>query len=234
MLNKRLNDKEIRQVMEKIRRKFEEYAGIYGEKIFSYDQFRNRYRNYLQTGGDLEIFLFAEIQALEDRKKEIEEQKEKRRRVQEAQEFLEQKGEELLQRIEKYPEVDLHSRARIEIRKLAGVFRVLYETLEHHLYDVSPDLKSPYRECLNRLKDVVLKPYTGEIARYIRELDNPFNSPSRIEILEQGIIKDWGIVFNTFISILQRVKGNAEVEELLEILRQISSDFRINIFKPLV
>jgi hypothetical protein len=231
---KRLSEAEINKVLEKIKNKYEEYAGQYGKEVFPYEQFRRRYLDYLRSGSSLDVFLFAEIQALEDKKKDIEERRAKRKRVAAAKEYLDQKEEELYLKIASYPEEDIHSKARLEIRKLVAVLNALYENLTHHHYDIPRDFNRAYRDCLNAIKDVTVKPYSGLIAKYIRELDDPFVSPSRLEITEQALIKEWGIALNTFISIFQRIKGNREIEEFLELLTKISRDFRLQIFRPVV
>ena len=234
MLQKRLSEEEIKNVLSKIKRKFDEYSKEYGEALFNYEAFRKRYLDFLKSRGNIEIFLFAEIGALEDKKNEIEEKREKRKRVKEAQEYLDKKGRDLFKPIEKYPEEEFHPKARFEIKKLVGVFKIIYDQLNHYHYDVAPDFKETYRQCLVDVRDFTLKPYSGNFKRYIEDLSNPMISPVKLEIQEQALLKEWGIILNTFVSILLRIKNNPEIEEFVQILDKISKDFRIKVFKPLV
>lgn len=228
----RLSEKEVSLALEKIRKKYQDYASIYNAEVFSYNQFRERYRNYLYTGGSLDVFLFAEIQALEDRKQELDSRVEKRKRVLEAQDLLEKKGEELLLKIQGYPEKDFHPDARLEIKKLVAVLETLYETLAGAFYDVDLKDRPVYQKALSNLKDFMMQPFSGSFARYWRELCYPMKDMKKREALEQAFLKDQGVALATFIETLKRSPENRHAE-LVEILKRVSEDFRLNIFNAL-
>lgn len=231
MYGKRLTENEINLVLKKIKSKFEKYAKQFGKALFSYEAFRERYLSYLRSRGELEVFLFAEIQALEDKKNEILEKIEKKKRVKEAQNFLAQKEEELLLRIDSYPEEEVHDKARLEIKKLVGIYKVIYEQLNHYSYDIPTNFRSSYQECLSFIKDFVLKPYSGAFARYINDLENPFLNKNTMEKKEQDLIREFGVITNTFIFSLSRAGSTAELKEFINILKKIAFDFRLEIFR---
>ena len=64
----RLTEKEIVLALEKLK-KYQQYAKTYSAEAFNYQRFRERYLNYLYTGKNLDVFLFAEIQAFRRSKK---------------------------------------------------------------------------------------------------------------------------------------------------------------------
>lgn len=236
MLSKRLTEQEIDAVLKKIEKKYHEYAKKYGEEFFSYKGFKKRYFDYLKTRGNIEIFLFAEIQALEDRKKEIEAEKEKQSRIAEAKAVLERKEEEILAKIANYPEENFHPDARLEIRKLFAVFGVISQQLEKYYYDVDKKNQPAYQKALNILKEFKIKPFTGNFGNYYRELFQIPRNPSKIEGLEQNVLKDWGSALATFIFYLEKTnqeKKDPELTEFLSILKKITEDFRLQFFKPL-
>lgn len=228
----RLTEKEIVLALEKIKKKYQQYAKTYSVEAFNYQRFRERYLNYLYTGKNLDVFLFAEIQALEDLKNEIEERIAKRKRVAEAQAVLEKKGEELLLKIDHYPEKDFHTDARLEIKKLVAVLEVLYESLCNAFYDIENLERDLYQKALSMLKDFMIKPYSGSFARYWRELGYPMKDLKKREVLEQDFLKDQGVALATFIKLLKKVPEK-KYDELIEVLKRVAEDFRLNIFKAL-
>lgn len=235
MFRKKLSDKEINQVLEKIKKKYEEYAALHGELIFSYNGFKQRYQNQLYSKGNLDIFLYAEIQALEDRKKEIDEKINKRQRVLEAQEILNKKENELLKKIEKYPVHQFHPEARLEIKKLAAIIKTIFPQIQKHTYDIPSKQKDLFNKAQNSFKDFMIAPYSGTFAQYVRELNQISRNPAILDGLEQSLIREWGVSLNTIYSLLKNLPtDNEEIKDFCSILKQITEDFRLVIFKPLI
>lgn len=229
----RLTDKEIDMILEKIKRKYEEYAKKYGKEFFSYKAFRERYYVFLRSKGDIQVFLYAEIQALEDRVKEIEEKIRKKKVQEEISNYFKSKEEEILSKIANYPELEgITDRARHEIKKLSGTIKVIYHLLEEYFYLVKKEFQDEYRKCLNVFKDFVIKPFSGFFSDYINKISNPFfKEYSVIEKMEQTLIKEWGIALNDIFFFLKNSDiANDEVNEFLDILDRIIKDFRLTIF----
>ncbi|HCL58162.1 MAG TPA: hypothetical protein DHW82_14300 [Spirochaetia bacterium] len=231
---KALTDKEINQAMEKIKKKHEEYALKYSRELFSYESFKKRYLDFLKTKGVIDVFLFAEIQALEDKKNEIEDKIAKRKRVKEAGDVLTKKEEEIFQMIAGYPEDLFHDDARIEIRKLMATLKILSDNLNRFSYDISNENRHAYQHAQTILKDFMIQPFSGLFSKYYRELSSPIKKPSEIEVLEQQVIKEWGTALSTFIFVLSKVKNNEEIKDFIDILKTVQDDFRLTIFNPLI
>lgn len=229
----RLSDTEIKQVLSKIEKTYIKYAALYGEKIFDYKNFKNRYLDFLYTKGMVELFLFAEIQALDDLKNEIEEKKAKRVRVQYWEDQMEAKAEALFQKIAHYPDDNFHPEAREEIRKLIAVMKVVAPQLEKHRYDVPSKYEEHYRKCLTLLKDFTLKPYSGTLGKYVSELCFPMKNFKKREVLEQALLKELAVALSTFHKGLNLAKPTAEIKEFIAIIERIREDFRLDMFKPL-
>ncbi|HOJ50293.1 MAG TPA: hypothetical protein PKW55_05730 [Spirochaetota bacterium] len=229
----RLTQKEIDMILDKIKKKYDEYASKYGKEFFSYKSFKDRYYQYLKSRSDIEIFLYAEIQALEDRVKEIEEKREKRKKQEEIKKYFDNIENKILDKIKNYPELeDVSDRVRYEIRKLAGAIKVIYPILEEYFYFIKREFQDEYRRSINVFKDFVLKPFSGRFSEYLRNVSNPFFQDNKyLEKMEQDIIKDWGIAINNIYSIFKDSKiDNEEVKEFLKILEKIIEDFRLTVF----
>ncbi len=226
----KLTEEEIEKVLKKIKSKYDEYSKLFGKKIFNYDLFKERYLAYLKTRGIMDVFLFAEIEALEERKNEIDEKIAKRKRVREIQEDMKNRGNELLEKIASYPEDNFHCDGRLEIKKLIAVLKVIYEPLQKYYYDIHGEDHGLYQKALGTLKDFMMQPYSGIFAKYYRELMRPIQDPKKLELIEQQLIKEYGIAMNTFISILLKIRNHKELPEFINILKKINEDFRLTIF----
>lgn len=220
--------------MDKIRIKYNEYAHLHGDLIFSYNQFKKRYLDFLHTRQPIEIFLFAEIQALEDRKNEIDEKINKKKRIEEAQDVLAKKEEELLKKISNYPTDSFNEDARLEIRKLVAIIKIIYPQIQKYSYDVPEKFKEIYQQAVSPFKSFTIQPYSGNFSKYDRELKSLSKNLKNIESIEQILIREWGISINTLIHLFLKIQGNTEIHKFVQILNKISEDFRLIIFKPLI
>lgn len=111
-----LRDEEIRLLIEKLRTKYAEYAKKYSPKWFNREAFEERLNFALKKGMNLEGFILAEVTNFE----KIKEKYEKKKAAKTFSEKVDQIIEEHLSRIKKYPKIEFHPRAHIEIMHFYG------------------------------------------------------------------------------------------------------------------
>jgi len=117
--SKKLSEKEIQALLEKIKIKYVEYGFEYGRGYFNLDKFYDRYYQAVNTGIDLETFFHAEVSAIEGIIKRIEDKKLQQISVP-GESVMEKIFDEYAARLKKYRRITLHPRALEEIEKLYG------------------------------------------------------------------------------------------------------------------
>jgi len=127
-MKKKLSEKEITAIIEKLRRQYDEYAERYGKKYFNRDAFEKRYLQALKDKVSLQVFVFAEVMAFEDMKKKFEQEKEEER-IRREKPFT-RKVERLIQEMEnrykKYPRLFEHTDISDEAQYLCGAIEEFY------------------------------------------------------------------------------------------------------------
>ncbi|GEM_PF-2556469 len=127
-MNKRLTNEEITSLVQKIRKKFMEYAELMGEQFFNVEGFNERYTEALKNRIDLQTFFYAEVMALEDRKNQYEE-KEREIRIKTDKTFtkkIEKMLEDMADKIAAYPELYVDEGLPFEARHLCGAVETFY------------------------------------------------------------------------------------------------------------
>lgn len=121
-MSQKLRPEEIDKLLAKIRERFVEYGKQMGEKFFNLEAFNTRYADALRKRTDMQTFLYAEVMALEDRKRQCEE-KEREIRIRTDKTFthkIERMLEGMADRIRSYPELYAKEGLPFEARHLCG------------------------------------------------------------------------------------------------------------------
>ena len=147
-----LSEKEIDQLIEKIRKKFKEYSKKYTSGWFNVEGFNDRLKIALEKRMNLEGFLLAEVANLEELKDKHE--KERRKGKETENPFTEQVNkiiEDNIQRIKKYREIIFHPKAGIEITHFYGAISDFAQNYYIILWTVLREQE--YRSALNKFDD---------------------------------------------------------------------------------
>ncbi len=127
-MTKQLSKDEIDLLLSKIRAKFDAYGTEFGERFFNKEAFNQRLIAALKTKTDLPTFAYAEVMALEDKKKQIEDRNYEIQ-VKTDKTFtkkIEKMFEEMADRIRKYPELYEDKNFPFEARHLCGALLEFY------------------------------------------------------------------------------------------------------------
>lgn len=142
----KLTPHEIEQAKEKIRNRYSKLIRLYSKPRSIKDAFEERYINALKSKMDISIFLFAEIEAVDELLKKEEAKQEQLKLKGEAKEavknqttFADKVHQENKKRLEKYERVHLSEGADEEMEYLIGAMRRL-------LNDYWPAIISVFKE----------------------------------------------------------------------------------------
>jgi hypothetical protein len=247
---KKLTPGEIKNVIEKIRRKYDEYISKFFKPKTLRDAFEDRYIKALRAGLDISSFLLAEISAIEELTAREEERiasgpvEEPAHGPDHADKVL----EENRKRIEKYADAAFHKDADPEIRKLVGALNRLAEEhwreLSFALRDTTYSMNS--LEMLNqdsRLRSLTTTEREGVpsfLVRYIGELKKFPRNYGLMEREAKEFILESAFFLHDLFAILERVKTvytelNAKETEILHkasgYVWEIITDFRLKEFR---
>ena len=116
-----LSDKEIDQLIRKLREKYKDAAKEYKTRLFNSDAFEDRFQTALKKRMNLEGFVLSEIANFEKIKQKIEDELHPKAPVEsEFSKQVNQILEENTARIAKYREIQFHPEAGMEISRLYG------------------------------------------------------------------------------------------------------------------
>jgi hypothetical protein len=125
---KKLSPTEIKQTVEKIRQKYDEYSTKYFKSPHHRKNFEGRYMAALQSGVDISSFLLAEIEAITELVKREEKKvfaKKQPAKGPSPPGFADRILEENRKRIEKYPALEIHMDAPDEMNRMFGALNKL-------------------------------------------------------------------------------------------------------------
>ncbi len=251
----KLTKNEVDSLVTKIRQKFNEYAKKYGANKFQVEKFNSRYIDALKLKVDLEHFLYAEISALEQLAKDIDDTKKNKLEEikirREIKKHLDEIADEHAKKIESYPEYYFHEKAPYDIAKLMGAFFLYYREL-------LPSVK----KCITHYNDIYLnnefkkfeihfnayceerkKGVTARIKDFVLVLDRHGNWGKVYEREEQKFIQDAGVFINNYLDFLKHVKRDfidgSNFEEKyavfftanIDFIKKLIDDFRLTAFK---
>ncbi|HMB00585.1 MAG TPA: hypothetical protein VKS21_06325 [Spirochaetota bacterium] len=193
MFNKQrnqLNEKQRQKILDKIEKEYQNYAQIYGKKVFNIKNFYERYNRTIRLGYNEESFLLAEIQAVltfhQKKQSDIKTRKEKKSVISDL--FTEYQ-----QRMQKYTKKDIHTDAEPEIEYLLGAIIAFEQTVFPLLYKIYQNIFSiPFKNKFKKIeynlhqltgsRDKYLPP---EFALYKKKIDA---SSDREQIQKEGHI----------------------------------------------
>ena len=122
----KLSPEEITKVVAKIRERYDEYIFKYFKSKTVKFAFEERYAEVLQKRMDISNFLIAEIEAIQELIKREEAKIAAGPQSEQGRESLADRVERIyqenLEKIRKYPEIEIHPTANEEIKRLVDIF----------------------------------------------------------------------------------------------------------------
>jgi hypothetical protein len=251
----KLSKKEIDSLLDKIRKKYIEYSKVHGKNKFSEEMFNERYVAALKLKADIEHFLYAEVCAIEELKKEIEDKRAEKAREIEGRRQVRKQLDDIANnnagKIQKYPDYRFAEDAPFEIIKLYGAFILYYDQL---FAGVLKALYSLNNMRISRKCDEFSKSFdsfcrknyrglTGKAQDFIIIMDKYGKDPKEYEKYQQLAVKDAAILLNDFHDFLRRLhktdvlpnsgfsKENEFLKANIDFIENIINDFRISGFK---
>ncbi len=250
-MSKKLTPGEIKIVVEKIRKKYDDYIAKFFKAKILREAFEDRYIKALRSGVDISSFLLAEISAIEELIAKEEERIANGPMEEEAAQgpdHADKVLEENRKRIEKYPDAVFHKDANPEIRRLLGAMNHL---LEVHWRDLSTALRNTTYsmnslEMLNmdsRLRSLTATESDAAPAfliRYVGQLQKFPRDYLFIERAEKEYILESAFLLNELFVVLERVKRvytklavkeTEIVGRALDYVWGVITDFRLKEFR---
>lgn len=249
--SRKLTPGEITNVVEKIRRRYDEYVSKYFKPKLLRQAFESRYIHALRAKSDISSFLLAEISAIDELIKREEE------RVTlgpihvdgpKGPDMADKVLEENRKRIEKYPDVPFHKDASEETRRLLGALDTLGQ--EHW-----PELAGALRTTgfsmtsldmlnldsqLRFLSSMDREEVPQFLLRLVAQLRRFPRNYSAIEREEKDYVLETAFFLNDLFSIIERVKrvytdlpadDTRTLDSALAYVWGVISDFRLKDFK---
>lgn len=201
-----LTGKEIDSLILKIRNQYRENAQEYSEKWFSLSAFEERLDLALKSKMDMESFLLAEVSNLEKIKERFQEKQKKSQ----FQSKLDTIAEERHQKIENYPEGEIHPRASEELSRFYGAmghcFRLYLPALNLVLRGFEEE-EQLFR--LERELAMIAKPQGKNPPPRIEDHQALLNTPGipdiEIEKNRNRILMDGAFVLHDLVSMTDRL-----------------------------
>jgi hypothetical protein len=247
----KLTPGEIKSIIEKIRKKYDEYIYKYFKPKTLKEAFEDRYIKALRSSVDVSAFFLAEISAIEEllarEEQKVRAEPEKNADF-EKMDIADRVLEENRKKIEKYPDTPLHKDASLEVRKLLGALKAIeseyWMELSVALRGTAYSMNSTEMLALDsrlRLLCYAEKDDTPSfLVRYVGQLKKFPRNYALIEREEKEYILESAFFLNDLIVVLERVKRvymdlNEEESRILESASQyvwdIISDFRLKEFR---
>ncbi len=252
MAVKKLTPLEIKETVEKIRKKYDEYVFKYFKAQRHKSNFEKRYVDALKAGVDISTFLLAEISAIEELVKREESkvmEKTPARPAPAGQPFVDQILEENRRRIAKYPDLPVHPDAREEVRKLYGALHRLEQEYWPPLYSILRTISSSLNTKITIALETQLHTLGGNSrggvpARLERYLANLTRFPRDYALLEKEE-KDYILESAFFLHELDEMLESAtqkhgpvlhdaerkQLTKTLDYIRDVIADFRLKDLK---
>ncbi len=229
---KKLSEKEINEVLIKIRGKYLKLISEFNKSDSIMKAFEDRYYNALKNKMDISMFLFAEIEAVGELNK-IEEEKELKSQLEKESKkeksFVEKVFDENIKKIQKYPLVELIQETSEEIQHLFGAIRILivkYWIIITEIY--KEDYSSKNKILLKDLYQKLLSTfdYKGNVPiakSYLIALQLKPKDDKRIDYEHNLIIKETGFLLNEIMKKLKMISINKSIpfpERILNLSKQ--------------
>ena len=248
----KLSTEEITKVVAKIRQRYDEYIFKYFKPKTVKFAFEERYSEVLQKRMDISSFLMAEIEAIQELIKREEAKVRAGPQAEEGRESLTDRVERIyqenLEKIRKYPEIEIHPTANEEIKRLVGALNTLdsehwprlLEILRDTTYSRGSMTMVNMEGKLRYLGSPGVDRVPGALSRYLYQLNRfPRDYPA-IDREEKEYILESAFFLHDLNDILERALANFPRlrEEQKQGLRQIRQyvtgmiqDFRVRDLK---
>jgi hypothetical protein len=248
----KLSPDEITKVVAKIRERYDEYIFKYFKPQTVKFAFEERYAEVLQKRMDISSFLMAEIEAIQELIKREEAKVRSGSHAEEGRESLTDRVERIYQenmeKIRKYPEIEIHPTANEEIKRLVGALNTLdseywpqmLEILRNTTYSRGSMTMVNMEGKLRYLGSPGVDRVPGALSRYLYQLNRfPRDYPA-IDREEKEYILESAFFLHDLNEILERALANYPrlLEEQKQGLRQIQQyvtgmiqDFRVRDLK---
>ena len=252
MPEQKLTPEEISKVVDKIRKRYDEYIYKYFKpKLLKY-AFEDSYIQAIKSGVDISSFLMAEISAVEELIRREEEKIVSDEPEAPPKETIRQKVERIVeeqkQRIRKYPEADFHPAASEELRSLLGAMGELeeryWEMLAYFLRETAYFRSSLSMVTLEgRLRHLASKGSEGVpsgLSRYMYHANRFPRNSLAIDREEKEYILECAFFLHDVDEILERVETNYPqleassrqgLKEIRDHVLGMIQDFRLKDFK---
>ncbi len=184
-----LSNKEIDQLINKVREKYRDSYREYKSRLFNAEAFEDRLQAALRKRMNLEGFILAEIANFEHLKQRLEEEKNPKKTEESA--FSKQVNrifEENTAKISKYKEIQFHPLADIEMTHLYGA---LSEYMQYHfsiLWNILKDYQ--YKEKVHKLDHRFSEFAVSRSSRHPKRIEDHISILSRKDAKEIEIEKD--------------------------------------------
>jgi hypothetical protein len=180
----RLNRNEIEQLIEKLRSKYSDYASRYKGKWFDGKAFEERLAMAIENKMNLEGFVLAEIKNFEEISLRYEKKKQEKSFSREVDRII----DEITARIKKYPRIQFHGRAGLEISHFYGGlsdFALNYMPVLRIVLDVHQD-----KNKLNGFEEVLGELSLPRGGKYPKRIEDHIMVLSRKKTVELDIERD--------------------------------------------
>jgi hypothetical protein len=252
MAMKKLTPTEIKQTVEKIRKKYEEYTFKYFKAARHKKNFEKRYMDALHGGVDISSFLIAEISAIEELSKREEEKVMGRKTTKppvEGKNIADQVIEDNRKRIEKYPHLDFHPDANDELKRLFGALHQLeqgfwpnlYNVLRNTMYSMNTKTMTNLETELHALGGSGKEGIAARLERYIARLNRFPRDYGMIEKEEKDYILESAFLLHEMDDIFSAAKQKysgilseeerKQLDEVSQFVSDIIADFRLKDLK---
>jgi hypothetical protein len=251
VIGKKLTPGEIKSVVDKIRKKYDEYISKYFKPKVLKEAFEDRYLKALRSKVDISSFLLAEISAVEEligREEEhlavVPETPPEEPKKDIADKVLEQNRK----LIEKYPDFELHKDANPELRKLLGALNALEEqywlplssALRNTAYSMNSSEMLNFDSRLRYLSSVERNEVPQFLLGYVSQMKKFPRNYALLEREEKEYILESAFFLNDLIVVLERIKklyhdfSDEDAQTLDRVIAYvwgIVSDFRLKEFR---
>lgn len=248
MIPRKLTPGEITAVVEKIRKKYDEYVSKYFKPKSLCEAFEERYLRSLRTAVDISSFLRAEIGAIEELIRREEERIVRPPPGEPRASIADKVIEENRERIAKYRDAAFHPDAGEEARRLLGALQQVadayWPSLTSALRETSSNMNS--LEMLNLDSQLRYLSAPGRdgvppfLVRYVGQLKRFPRNYAAIDREDKEFILESAFFLNDLVSILERVRrvykdlkpaAKQSLAAIVEFTWSVIVDFRLKDLK---
>jgi hypothetical protein len=248
---RKLTPAEIKDVVAKIRKKYNEYHYKFFKPLSYERQFERRYMDALKNGVDISNFLLAEISAIEELLRRAEDKylnKEIKTSKAKKASLADKVIAEHKQKIEKYQDFNFHQDANEEVRRLFGALNTLEQEYWPNLYPVLKNTSFSLNTKTMMNLETQLHELGGggrggispKLERYVTRLNHFPRDYSMVDKEEKNFILESAFLLHEISDALYTAKEKNEnmdqedtevLNDVLAFVNGVLDDFRLKEFK---